>query len=92
MVQPKKTRMLCDINDIVWFVANDYCPMQQVNMHFVQSEKITRIILAEDIIEYRTASRMFRQEAIGKDIFLTREEAQARLEITGTSSKCIRGI
>lgn len=30
MVQPKKTRMLCDINDIVWVIVNDYCPIRTI--------------------------------------------------------------
>lgn len=80
LVQAKKIRMLCDIGDTVWFIVNDYCPIQQKKICFVQNQKITRIIFDENIIEYRTASMIFRQEHIGKTVFLTKAEAQAALE------------
>ena len=47
---------------------------------FIQTQKITRIDIDERGILYCTSTEKFMLDAIGKSVFLTREEAEEKLK------------
>ncbi|MPM00583.1 hypothetical protein SDC9_46810 [bioreactor metagenome] len=70
----------CKVGDVVYFIINDYCPMQQKRVKFVQSASIDSISFHKDWWCLNTHHRNYYKEDIGKTMFLTRKEAEIALK------------
>lgn len=65
------------VGDTVYFRIKEYSHLEGGIVDFIQNQSITQIIIREDYIHFKTASREFDvEDDIGKTVFFTREEAE----------------
>lgn len=61
----------CNVNDIVWFKVNDYDPIQKKRVNFLRAQKITKVIIRGEGVEFITTGERFTLEDIDKSVFLS---------------------
>lgn len=72
--QGKLLKLPCAVGDTVWFIKSNFSYMQKP-----KSERVRKIEIIDGEIIFRTENRCFEMKYIGKTVFLTRPEAEAKL-------------